>query len=154
MRDSSGTGAARLSRATEGEVVRFGGAGVFACPILFAVSVAWSADFARDVQPILHQRCAPCHSGAKPAGGLDVLTRANLLRGGASGPAIQPGAGAASLLIRRVTTETARMPLGQPALAEREVSLLREWIENGAPWNPDAALAAAAVATRVKPVHP
>src|SRR5262249_39263395 len=122
--------------------------------LLFAAcGCGWGADFAREVQPILHQRCAPCHSGAKPAGGLNVVTRADLLRGGVSGPAIRAGA-ADSLLIRRVTAEASRMPLGQPPLADREVAMLREWIENGALWNPDSAMTAVSVETRVRPVRP
>ena len=36
---------------------------------------AEKVDFARDVQPILHTRCAGCHGGDKPQGGLSVLTR-------------------------------------------------------------------------------
>ena len=40
---------------------------------------AGNVDFARDVQPILHSRCAGCHSGEKPQARLSVLTRAALL---------------------------------------------------------------------------
>src|SRR5882724_2007057 len=80
------------------------------CGVLTA---APKVDFARDVQPILHSRCASCHSGEKPQAGFSVLTRTALLSGGVSGPAVKPGASSDSLLIRRVTATTAKMPLGQ-----------------------------------------
>src|ERR1700738_4953666 len=103
-----------------------------ACGILNAAPKVY---FARDVQPILHSRCAACHSGDKPQAGLSVLTRAGLLSGGLSGPAVRPGASSDSLLIRRVTGGDARMPLGQKPLTENEVSLLSRWIDEGAEWN-------------------
>lgn len=97
-------------------------------------------DFARDVQPILHARCAACHSGEKPQASLSVLTRAALISGGIGGPAIQPGSSAASLLIRRVSTAGARMPLGQKPLTEAELSVLTRWIDEGAEWTGSAAV--------------
>ena len=49
-----------------------------------------------------------------------------------SGPAVKPGASGDSLLIRRVTAVAARMPLGQPALTDGEIGVLRHWIDEGA----------------------
>lgn len=114
---------------------------------------ASKVDFAGEIQPILHSRCAGCHSGEKPQGGFSVLTRTALLSGGVSGPALKPGASGDSLLIRRVTAGEARMPLGQDALSGGEVDLLRRWIDEGAEWNAVAAMAQP-VNTRVKPVRP
>lgn len=91
-------------------------------------------DFARDVQPILHARCAGCHGGDKPQGGLSVLTRVALLH-----RAVIPGASAKSPLIARVTaTGAGRMPLGQAPLTDQEIGILRSWIDAGAEWNRDA----------------
>ncbi|MBL8222568.1 MAG: DUF1549 domain-containing protein, partial [Bryobacterales bacterium] len=99
---------------------------------------AATADFARDVQPILHARCGGCHGGDKPQGGLSVFTRSALLKGGAHGPAVVAGASGKSLLIARVTaTGASRMPMGQAPLAEREIAILRQWIDAGAEWNPN-----------------
>ena len=95
---------------------------------------AEKVDFARDVQPILHTRCAGCHGGDKPQGGLSVLTRTALLK-----RAVIPGASAKSPLIARVTDAgSGRMPLGQAPLGEREIGVLRSWIDEGAEWNPNA----------------
>ena len=57
-----------------------------------------AVDFATQVHPVLASRCAPCHSGAKPAGGLSLTTRAQALAGGTNGPAIVPGQAGQSLL--------------------------------------------------------
>src|SRR3954452_16661858 len=73
-----------------------------------------AVDFAREVQPILHSRCAGCHSGDKPQAGFSVLTRTALSR------ALNPGSSGDSLLIRRVTTPESRMPLGQKPLDDGE----------------------------------
>ena len=44
-----------------------------------------------DVLPILLRRCTVCHGLRRQEGGLDLHTRAAMLRGGKSGPAIVPG---------------------------------------------------------------
>lgn len=64
-------------------------------------SSAAAADpvFDRQVKPILTANCARCHAGRKIKGGLDLSTRAKLLLGGDSGPAVVPGKPADSLLI-------------------------------------------------------
>src|SRR5690242_5496579 len=49
------------------------------------------------------QRCFQCHGQALQASGLDLHTRAGMLKGGAGGPAIVPGNAEASLLFKRVT---------------------------------------------------
>ena len=54
----------------------------------------------KDVLPILNL-CSQCHSEALKMGGLDLHTRAGMLKGGATGPAIMwlPETAASSLLI-------------------------------------------------------
>lgn len=99
---------------------------------------AVTADFAREVQPILHTRCGGCHGMEKPQGSLSVFTRAALLKGGSHGPAVIAGASAKSLLIARVTANgPTRMPMGQAPLTEREINILKAWIDAGAEWNPN-----------------
>ena len=75
-------------------------------------------DFDRQVHPILAERCVGCHSQEKRSGGLALATYADTLNGGRSGAAIRPGDSAHSLVIQRVTGQTApRMPLGGDALS-------------------------------------
>ncbi len=95
------------------------------------------ADYFRDVQPLLKQRCYDCHQGGKAKGGLRVDDRSSMLRGGKSdGPAIVAGKPAESSLIHRITTEDEddiMPPKGDP-LSPAQVDLLQRWIKNGAPW--------------------
>ena len=72
-------------------------------PTLAGRGPAPGADFIRDVQPLLLARCGSCHSGSQPQAGLTMHSRADLLKGGVSGPAILPGNSKESLLLQRVT---------------------------------------------------
>ncbi|MCA9178443.1 MAG: DUF1553 domain-containing protein [Planctomycetales bacterium] len=88
-------------------------------------------DFDRDVAPVLAARCAECHSGGDPRGGLSLLTRQDLLRGGESGSAIDVAKPLQSELWQRVSQN--EMPPRQP-LDAAEKAVLKRWLESGAPW--------------------
>ena len=112
----------------------------------FAIAVAAAATpaaaqspvdfFESRVRPILAGQCAECHSEGKTRGRLRVTSRAELLAGGKSGPAIVPGDPNASLLIKAVRHEIAKMemPRDAPALSPRDIEGLVEWVRMGAPW--------------------
>ena len=51
------------------------------------------------VAPILHRRCVGCHNPQLNNGGLSILERESLLKGGTRGPAVLPGRPERSLLI-------------------------------------------------------
>ena len=105
-----------------------------------SVSPAWSAvDYARDIEPILHQRCYLCHGSQQQMAGLRFDSREAALKGGDTGVVIVPGDPSASKVIARITSsdDGFRMPPGGEALGMKEISALREWIASGAPW-PDA----------------
>jgi hypothetical protein len=94
-----------------------------AAAVLAFPCLAYAVDFAVEVHPILAARCAPCHSGAKPAAGLSLTTRALTLTGGASGPAIVPGNSGASLLIAKVSGQRgAIMPASGEPLTAPQIS--------------------------------
>ena len=96
-------------------------------------------DFARDVQPILKARCLSCHNPERHEAGLSVATRAALLKGGASGPALVPGSSRDSLLIQRITGFSAPvMPFASEPLTEAQIETLRDWVDQGAAWPPEA----------------
>ena len=84
------------------------------------------------MQPILQKHCAGCHGAAKQEAGLDVRTPAKLLRGGDTGPAVQPGTSERSLLLAMILDGT-MPPEDQPrvSLAERET--IRRWVVGGGP---------------------
>ena len=103
-------------------------------------------DFERDIAPILAAKCLPCHGPEKERSGYRLDVRAIALGGGElSAPNILPGDAAASPLFRYVSgadEEMAMPPKGAP-LDEREVELVRRWIDEGAAW-PEHASAAVA----------
>lgn len=116
------------------------------CPCLRAVFTAWlwlcfaafapaQVDYQTDIKPLLAEKCAACHGVLKQEAGLRLDARALMATGGDSGPAIQPGEPAGSLIIDRVTAEDdLRMPPhgeGTP-LDDAQVALLSRWIAGGA----------------------
>jgi hypothetical protein len=102
--------------------------------LLAAAAPAWTAppSFEREVGPLLRERCLKCHSGGRPRGDLDLTSQAGLRAGGDSGPVVQPGKAADSLLFQHV--RDGKMPPKQP-LSAAEVELLRRWIDAGVTWD-------------------
>ena len=97
--------------------------------------------FEEKVRPVLATNCYSCHGADAQLGGLRVDSRAALLRGGKSGPALTAGDPARSLLIAAVRQSGAlKMPQGG-RLKASEVAALSAWVAGGAPW-PQAVLAA------------
>src|SRR5690242_16989377 len=104
---------------------------------LAILPAAWCADadlFENRVRPVLANNCFACHT-ASALGGLRVDSRAALLKGGKSGPAIVPGDPDKSLLIRAVrqTDPKLKMPQGGKLRSE-EINALAEWVRGGAVW--------------------
>jgi mono/diheme cytochrome c family protein len=91
-----------------------------------------------DVLPILLRRCGACHGARHREAGLDLRTRAAMLKGGKSGPAIAPGKPGESLLVRKVR-EGAMPPRHRLVEASvkpiepTEVETVVRWIAAGAP---------------------
>ena len=103
---------------------------------LSAPAAAQDSLYEDRVQPLLAERCYPCHSHAaeKMRGGLAVDSREALLAGGDSGAAIVPGKPDESLLIDAVKRTGLEMPpegKGEP-LTPAEIELLARWIRAGA----------------------
>lgn len=101
-------------------------------------SAAARVDFVRDIQPIFQARCYECHGPSAQKSGLRLDVR-SALEGGDGGPLLKPGESAASALIERVESnqESERMPPSGNALSEKEIALLRAWIDQGANWPAD-----------------
>jgi hypothetical protein len=72
--------------------------------LLFATSaLAAEVDYARQVKPLLTERCYACHAALKQEAGLRLDTAASILKGGDSGEIVAPGKSRESELIARVT---------------------------------------------------
>jgi hypothetical protein len=96
-----------------------------------------AVDYEKEIRPILEKHCIDCHGPNKQKSRLRVDKRAILLRGGDSGlPALVPGNPAKSHLIElvRETDPDERMPAKGDPLSSGEITLLEEWITDGAIW--------------------
>lgn len=94
------------------------------------------AFFEEKVRPILVAKCYECHAkDSKEIGGKLILdSRAGILKGGESGPAVVPGKPEKSLLIDALHYESFEMPPDKP-LSESEIRIVSQWIQRGA-WDP------------------
>jgi hypothetical protein len=114
-------------------------------------------DFARDVEPIFKAACVDCHGAKRPKAQFRVDSKPHAMQGGVGGPAILPGKGAESLLVKLLLSEDPeeRMPRKAPALPKEQIDRIRRWIDQGAAW-PDVAGAGAVTKhwAYVKPVRP
>lgn len=101
-------------------------------------------DFARDVLPILQDRCFRCHQEpgrnargrmTRPKGQLRLDGRYWIEKGGATGPALVPGDPAKSLLASLVALPAGdedRMPAKGDPLSPAEIDVIRRWVDGGA----------------------
>lgn len=119
------------------QVIRFGILSLAA--VLGAGSMVRAADpaqgefFEARIRPVLVRHCYECHSTASVAvkGGLLVDSSKALRNGGETGPAIEPGDPADTLLLQALKHESLRMP---PAgkLPDNVIRDFEEWIRRGA----------------------
>jgi cytochrome c553 len=91
--------------------------------------------FEANIRPVLMDTCGECHLD-DPDGGLRVDSRATLIKGGETGPAIVPGDPEKSLLLHAIRRDEGypRMPKTKPKLPDATIAAFAEWIRQGAPW--------------------
>jgi mono/diheme cytochrome c family protein len=92
-------------------------------------------DYVRDVKPILKAHCYSCHGSREQKGKLRLDTVEFALKGGRSGPALVRGKSDDSPLIEKVALGTSPKRMPPPpksCLADKEISLLKTWIDQGA----------------------
>jgi mono/diheme cytochrome c family protein len=105
------------------------------------------AFFESKVRPLLANNCYSCHSpeAGKVKGGIRVDSRASLLEGGPSGPALVPGDVEASLLVKVVRWEDEDLSMPpKKKLSDAEIGVLEDWVRMGAPWPKSAGAAESA----------
>ena len=88
--------------------------------------------FEQQVAAILQHRCVRCHGAHEAKGGLDLSTRAGLMKGGDSGVVVRPGKAAQSLLVRLIRHDAEpAMPAEGRRLKAAALNAIVEWIDLG-----------------------
>src|ERR1700730_17738140 len=95
-----------------------------------------AAFFEAKIRPVLAAKCYACHSSKlkAPMGGLVLDTKAGLKKGGATGPALNPGKPEDSRLLQalRYTNPSLQMP-PTGKLPDGVIADFEQWIRSGAP---------------------
>jgi cytochrome c553 len=93
---------------------------------------------APDVIPTIFLHCTACHGARRKEAGLDLRSRAAMLKGGKSGPALVPGKPEQSLILKRI--RAGQMPPFEQIMKANvkpftasEIERLTQWIALGAP---------------------
>ncbi len=118
-------------------------------PLFAQVTLTQSAEqtefFEKKIRPIFATKCAGCHGGEKPRGGIDFTSAAVrdevLVKGDAAGSRLYQAVGYAGAI---------KMP-PQGKLADREIDDLKAWIEMGAPWPKNVPQTPAAAVEKAPP---
>ena len=88
------------------------------------------------VRPIFQANCYRCHAGMNHRGGLNIATRAGMMKGGHNGAVLVPGDPAKSLLVRLIRHEGPKndpMPMPPKAkLSDADIAVVERWVRAGA----------------------
>jgi hypothetical protein len=111
---------------------------LFSSPLTFLVlSFLWPMVCAgQEAMDVLSKNCFTCHGPLikQPMGGLSMASLETLKRGGSRGPAVVPGKATESLLFKAITRACElKMPPSGP-LTEKEIEIIRRWIDSGPLW--------------------
>ncbi len=96
--------------------------------------------FETKVRPVLVEHCVKCHGPEKQKAGLRLDSRAAVLAGGDTGPAVVPGKPEESLLVTAIRHERRRSSRcrRRRSCPTTQIADLTRWVEMGAPWPGDA----------------
>jgi cytochrome c len=89
------------------------------------------------VEPIFRANCYRCHGGMNHRGGLNIQTRAGMMKGGHDGQVLVPGDPAKSLLVRLIRHEGPAddprpMPPKLPKISDEDIATVERWVKAGA----------------------
>lgn len=102
-----------------------------------AAADALRVDWTMHVRPVLISRCINCHHSGAMFGQLSLENRAMAFHERAGGPVILPGRPDSSPLyqvLRMPPKDLKAMPPSGHRITDREMSLIYDWIKQGATW--------------------
>jgi len=95
-----------------------------------------AAYYTQKVQPIFQENCYRCHGGVNHRGGLQIDSKAGLMKGGHDGVVIVPGQPENSLLVKLIRHEgPADDPMPMPPkgkISDADIATVTAWIKAGA----------------------
>jgi len=91
-----------------------------------------SVSFYHDIRPVLNSNCNACHKPEKNKGELDMTSYAALMKGGKHGVEVVPGKPGKSNLIEMISGTEPDMPKEGDPLKKEQISLIEQWIKQGA----------------------
>lgn len=121
---------------------------ILASAVLSSAPAAAEVSFAREVAPVIQQKCVACHGERVGLGAYRANTFAALMRAGASGvPSVVARSPEKSKLYQLVVEKSPakRMPRGDDPLTPAQIDTIRRWIAEGAKFdggNPNLPLSA------------
>ncbi len=92
------------------------------------------AEFENQVRPVLSARCLKCHGPQKQESNLRLDSRAAMMQGGDSGPAVVPGKPEASLFVKAIRHEGDIQMPPDSRLKDEQITTLTRWVADGARW--------------------
>jgi cytochrome c len=106
-------------------------------PVAAQMDAARPEFYATRVQPIFQANCYRCHGGMNHRGGLNIATKAGMMRGGRDGAVVVPGDPARSLLVKLIrhegpAKEPGSMPPSRPKLSDADIAVVEQWVRAGA----------------------
>lgn len=108
-------------------------------PQLSAAEKRPGVDFGTQVLPLLRSRCFACHAGRDASSGYQLDVRVELLGESNGHPLAVPGDSRSSRLALVITDADPKRrmppPDAGPPLTAAEVAVLRDWIDQGLPWD-------------------
>ena len=111
---------------------------ILPCIAILGACAPHDVSFSADVQPILQKRCVECHVPGGPgynASGFDMNSYAALMKGGRYGPLVVPGdplTSTLNMLVEGRADPSIHMPHGREKLSDREIEMLKVWVQEGA----------------------
>ena len=91
-----------------------------------------SVSYAKQIYPILNDRCQPCHYPRDKKGGLDVSTYAAFMKGGKTKNMVVAGNPDQSFLMKEIIGKDPPMPKNANPLTTPQIELITKWIKEGA----------------------